>query len=60
MRSWRVGKYETLNRKQVESIVTSIGLCDVRWSGCGEMENCKLLWSGNNEHENGVGMYLVG
>ena len=27
---------------------------------CEEMENSKLLWSGNNEHENGVGMYLVG
>ncbi|ESO02974.1 hypothetical protein HELRODRAFT_173808 [Helobdella robusta] len=35
------------------------GLCEVRWTGSGELEKGKLLWSGTEtEHIYGVGMIL--
>jgi hypothetical protein len=56
---WSTGKLELL-RKEMEPYKCDIlGLAEMRWTGCGEMNGGEVLWSGEEkEHARGVGFLL--
>lgn len=56
---WQAGAYVMLKKELERFRYDVIGLCEVRWTGSGELENGKLIWSGTEkEHIHGVGMFL--
>ncbi|ESO08384.1 hypothetical protein HELRODRAFT_169206 [Helobdella robusta] len=56
---WQAGTYAMLKKELERFRYDVVGLCEVRWTGSGELEKGKLLWSGTEtEHIHGVGMIL--
>lgn len=56
---WQTGTYVMLKKELERFRYDVIGLCEVRWTGSGELENGKMIWSGTEkEHIHGVGMIL--
>ncbi|ESN94374.1 hypothetical protein HELRODRAFT_164206 [Helobdella robusta] len=56
---WQTGTYALMKKKLERFRYDVVGLCEVRWTGGGEMEGGKILWSGTEkEHVYGVGMVI--
>ncbi|ESO04381.1 hypothetical protein HELRODRAFT_172757 [Helobdella robusta] len=54
---WQTGAYALMKKELERFRYAGVGLCEVRWTGGGEMEGGKILWSGTErEHVYGVGM----
>ncbi|ESN94313.1 hypothetical protein HELRODRAFT_164129 [Helobdella robusta] len=54
---WQAGTYAMLKKELERFRYDVVDLCEVRWTGSGELEKGKLLWSGTEtEHIHGVGM----
>ncbi|ESO12104.1 hypothetical protein HELRODRAFT_158528 [Helobdella robusta] len=48
---WQAGTYAMLKKELERFRYDVVGLCEVRWTGSGELEKGKLLWSGTEtEH----------
>ncbi|ESN97564.1 hypothetical protein HELRODRAFT_177999 [Helobdella robusta] len=53
----KTGAYALMKKELERFRYDVVGLCEVRWTGGGEMEGGKILWSGTErEHVYGVGM----
>ncbi|ESO04122.1 hypothetical protein HELRODRAFT_173210 [Helobdella robusta] len=56
---WQTGAYALMKKELERFRYDVVGLCEVRWTGGGEMEEGKILWSGTErEHVYGVGMVI--
>ncbi|ESN96465.1 hypothetical protein HELRODRAFT_68065, partial [Helobdella robusta] len=56
---WQTGAYALMKKELERFRYDVVGLCEVRWTGSGEMEGGKILWSGTErEHVYGVGMVI--
>ncbi|ESO03989.1 hypothetical protein HELRODRAFT_173035 [Helobdella robusta] len=56
---WQTGAYALMKKELERFRYDVVGLCEVRWTGGGEMEGGKILWSGTErEHVYGVGMVI--
>ncbi|ESO00374.1 hypothetical protein HELRODRAFT_175785 [Helobdella robusta] len=56
---WQTGAYALMKKELERFRYDVVGLCEVRWTGDGEMEGGKILWSGTErEHVYGVGMVI--
>ncbi|ESO04053.1 hypothetical protein HELRODRAFT_173127 [Helobdella robusta] len=56
---WQTGAYALMKKELERFRYDVVGLCEARWTGGGEMEGGKILWSGTErEHVYGVGMVI--
>ena len=56
---WAPAKLELLENEMERYRFDILGLAEMRWTASGEMHDCKVIWSGNEQkHEAGVGFPL--
>ena len=55
---YQVGKYQLLKNEMERFRYDVVGLCEVRWTGSGEMDGGRMIWSGGQTHQYGVGLLL--
>ena len=56
---WQTGKYQLLKNELTRYRVDILGLCEVRWTGVGEMDEGRMIWSGGQDHQRGVGLLMT-
>jgi len=54
------GKLDNIKREMTRMEINIMGLCEVRWTGAGVItsDHCKIIYSGGDKHERGVGIIL--
>ncbi len=56
---WSCGKLELLRREMAKYKYDILGISEMRWTGCGELNSGEVIWSGEEkEHQRGVGFLL--